>query len=91
MKRTIGIAVAFVAFAIGCGFSAIAPQFVAPPAKAGAQVQKSEYLCTQVRASGTQARLMAEMQKTANQAGGEGWEMVSFDRDGSVCFKRSLP
>ena len=87
MKKISWIIVAFVTFVLGCGLTAIVPKFVVPPANAGAQMQRWESLCTHVNVP-IGRKMMDKLQETANQAGLEGWEMVSFDRYGNVCFKR---
>lgn len=80
-------------FIAGCGAAAIAP-LVIPPAHAQV-TQRWETLCvTQLQrrdsplAEGTTA--------LGNQAGREGWELVSFSIDSSsikavACFKRPAP
>ena len=71
-----------VAFVAGCvAQSVMAP---IPPARAGADVQRWEYLC--IDESGGE-----EVTEQANRAGAQGWELVAAGkntRDISWCFKR---
>jgi hypothetical protein len=80
MTRTamMGIGLAL-GLAIGC---AAAP-FVVPPARAGTNPQKWEYMCFQEN----ERPVVAEK---ANKAGAEGWEMA-LNEGAFWCFKRPLP
>ena len=93
MKQSGFIALVFV---IGCATGGVASKLVVPPARAGTNPTRWEYLCAE-----NSMLLSSDM----TRSGAEGWELVSAvpvhqDRetgntlraDGFVyCFKRPLP
>ena len=76
-----------IGLALGLAIGCAAAPFVVPPARAGTNPQKWEYMCFQDHDSESVAQ-------SANKAGAEGWEMaVSSGAGGRFlwCFKRALP
>jgi len=85
-------------FIIGCAAGGVASQLVIPPARAGTNPTRWEYLCQQGNAALT---------SSLNGAGLEGWELVNVlalhqsvvsGMSGEIrtdllmtCFKRALP
>jgi hypothetical protein len=84
---TVGIGLLF-AFGVGCGAGVGASSLVVPPASAQqANLPRWEYFCDGFGGKG-------RANEAANQAGSQGWEMVSASAGGGgilVCFKRPLP
>jgi hypothetical protein len=96
MKRPVLTPLVFV---IGCAAGGVASQMVIPPARAGTNPTRWEYLCSNVKQN---------VPETLAESGKQGWEMVSafpshyeegtggFPRDLKAdaygfCFKRALP
>lgn len=93
MKQRGWIALVFV---LGCATGGVASKFVVPPARAGTNPTRWEYVCTNVGADALTQRV--------NELGQQGWELATTtvqkqDSDFgkpyataySVCAKRALP
>jgi hypothetical protein len=103
MKRHGFIAVIFL---IGCATGGVASQFVVPPARAGTNPTRWEYLCKAQVAGNPSATEFSSWGWTTelNRWGAEGWELVSVTprpssgfggfvttHDFILCSKRALP
>jgi hypothetical protein len=74
-----------VVFLVGCATGGVASQFVVPPAKASASATSWEYFCAD-----TDANDMADVSGKLNEAGKQGWELVTMNAsNGFYCFKRA--
>jgi hypothetical protein len=78
MNKSVAWAFAFSCFVLGCAAATVA----VPPARA-ANAQKWEHHCTGWSAS--------TVNENAKKFGLQGWEMVGFTAEGTMCFKRPLP
>jgi hypothetical protein len=105
MKRLCFAMALIIMFLVGCITAHVASELVIPPAKAGTNPTKWEYVCHRHEGG----NLATKLTEASNQAGSQGWEMVSASYgigamgdpaplksekvvSGSiVCFKRPLP
>ena len=87
-----------IAFGIGCAVGGVASQFVVSLAHAGTSATRWEYVCK--RASAASLNGVDSFGEKLNDAGAEGWELVSVvpsHTDGptvdtfTYCSKRSVP
>ena len=92
MKRLCLAMALTIAFLFGCITAHVAPDLIAPPARAGTSPQKWEYFCMVPDYSGGFGRVTEKGVKELNDVGRQGWELVTaYSEKSSFCFKRPLP